>query len=234
MKKKKIIIAVIVVCAAILSMAAFGIRNRSLESTADVQNNVLSSKSKHNTALEKSNDDKSCKYKDESTDKCKMEAGNKSKSSTSPAAQTQLQSKTNSSNTSASQTQTFTGYITTEDDFAAGLHEDTADMVYMKLMAEAGLGITFQQAGKWVFYYFDGTIATKNTSGADGKWAFDGTGSQLNAWNIVGGQVKAGKGKSPVPVTVKGVLKGNTEVNPGPDTDGKSFQVITVESINGN
>lgn len=130
--------------------------------------------------------------------------------------------------------QTFIGYITTEDDFAAGLHEDTAFMIDMKLMALSGLGITFQQDGKWVFYYFDGNIATNNTNGTGGKWIFDGTGSQLNAWNIVEAQVKENNGANkmkPVPVTVTGTLNGNTQTNPGPDADGQNFQVITVNSI---
>ncbi|WP_446899753.1 hypothetical protein ACSVC9_07740 [Clostridium sp. LBM24168] len=136
--------------------------------------------------------------------------------------------KTKSTNKSLS----ITGYITSEDDFAAGLKEDTANMVYMRLMALSGLGITFQQNGNWVFYYFDGGIASDNKSGADGKWIFNGSGSQLNAWNIVQKRVKEGKGKYPVQVTVKGVLKGNIGTNPGPDADSKKFPVITVESIN--
>lgn len=130
--------------------------------------------------------------------------------------------------------QTFQGYITTEDDFAAGLKQDTADMVYMKLMAQSGLGITFEHNGEWVFYYFDGAIAGNNTSGGDGKWTFDGSGSQLNAWNIVGQKIEEGKGKSAVSVTVKGALKGNTQTNQGSDADGKQFPVITVSSIENN
>jgi uncharacterized protein YjdB len=130
--------------------------------------------------------------------------------------------------------QTFTGYITTEDDFAANLGEDTAFMVYMKLMALSGLGITFEQDGKSVFYYFDGNIATNNTNGDGGKWTFDGTGSQLNAWKIVEAQVKENNGVNkmkPVPVTVTGTLNGNVQTNPGPDADGIHFQVIKVNSI---
>ncbi|MBP2032926.1 hypothetical protein J2Z42_001605 [Clostridium algifaecis] len=236
MKKKRLIIigVIIVIFISIIGIVSWNIKNKSSGVASNIDNKVSSTKTKHNTTLKKSNSEKSNQPKGGSMDKCKMGSDNKSKSSAAPAVQAQSQSKTASPNAASSQSQTFTGYITTEDDFAAGLHEDTADMVYMKLMAEAGLGITFQQNGKWVFYYFDGTIATKNTSGSDGKWVFDGTGSQLNAWNIVGAQVKAGKGKSPVPATVKGVLKGNAEVNPGPDTDGKSFPVITVESINAN
>ncbi|MDF2502948.1 hypothetical protein [Clostridium sp.] len=132
--------------------------------------------------------------------------------------------------------QTFTGYITSEDDFVASLKEDTAFMVYMRLMALSGLGITFQQNGQWVFYYFDGNVSTDN-KGTDGKWAFNGTGSQLNAWKIVEAQVKDNNGANkmkPVPVTVTGILSGNTKTNPGPDADGRQFQVITVKSITKN
>ncbi|AOZ80403.1 bacterial Ig-like domain-containing protein [Clostridium pasteurianum] len=133
--------------------------------------------------------------------------------------------------------QTFKGYITTEDDFAANLGEDTAFMVYMKMMALSGLGITFEQDGKWVFYYLDGKIATNNTNGDNGKWSFDGTGSQLSAWKIVEAQVKENSGANkmkPVPVTVTGTLNGNVQTNPGPDADGKSFPVIIVNSMTKN
>lgn len=127
-------------------------------------------------------------------------------------------------------TQTWTGYITTEDDFAAGLGADNAFMVYMKTMAMSGLGITFQQNGKWVFYYFDGTISTGDSKGADGKWAFDGKGTQLTAWNIVGEALSKGK-YDPVPVTVTGTLNGHIATNPGLDKDGLYFPVITVNTI---
>jgi hypothetical protein len=123
--------------------------------------------------------------------------------------------------------QTFTGYVTTEDDFVASLHEDTAGMVDMKMMAESGLGLTFQQNGKWVFYYLDGTISGGNPT----PWTFNGTGSQLTAWNIVTAQVNSGGSNNPVPVTVTGILNGNTETNPGMDTDGISYPVITASSI---
>ena len=133
----------------------------------------------------------------------------------------------------AVQEQTLTGYITTEDDWAADLKEDTADMINMKMMALSGLGITFEQDGKWVFYYFDGTFATNNKAGTDGKWAFDGTGSQLAAWNLVGEQVRAGNGKDPAQVTVKGYFAGDTATNTGLDADGISVSVLTVTAFNG-
>ncbi|WP_333861767.1 cell wall-binding repeat-containing protein [Clostridium sp.] len=146
-----------------------------------------------------------------------------------------IENKINTLNDSEEQVQIFTGYITTEDDFAAGLKEDSAHMIHMKMMALSGLGITFQENGEWFFYYFDGNISTDNTGGEGGTWIFNGTGSQLDAWNIVEEQIKGNDGAdkmSPVPVTVKGVLKGNTQTNPSSDADGKNFPVITVESIN--
>ncbi len=125
--------------------------------------------------------------------------------------------------------QTFTGYITAEDDFAGGLGADTAGMVYMRMMAQSGLGITFQQNGKWVFYYFDGKIASYPKGGT-----FNGTGSQLEAWNIVGEAVRSGDASKSVPVTVTGVFNGDTQTNPGEDADGLCIAVITVKSITKN
>ncbi|UZW13748.1 hypothetical protein OSC52_18220 [Clostridium pasteurianum] len=154
-----------------------------------------------------------------------------------PAPKTSAQAvKTPTPKTSTQTIQTFKGYITTEDDFAAGLKEDTASMIYMRLMALSGLGITFEQNGQWVFYYFDGNISTDN-KGSDGKWVFNGKGSQLSAWEIVEAQVKENNGSNKmkaVPVTVTGILNGNTKTNPGPDADGKYFKVITVKSISKN
>lgn len=136
------------------------------------------------------------------------------------------------------QVQTFTGYITTEDDHAASLGEDTADMVYMKMMALSGLGVTLKDnSGNWIFYYFDGDISTDNKDGDGGSWKFNGTGSQLKAWNIVEEQVKRSNGEDkmkPVPVTVTGVLDGSTQTNPGPDADGIDYPVIKVQSITAN
>jgi hypothetical protein len=124
---------------------------------------------------------------------------------------------------------TITGYITTEDDFATNLGADTAGMINMKMMAMSGLGITRKMNdGKWEFYYFDGKISTGGT--VNGKWAFDGTGAQLDAWNIVLA-IAAKNPDDSVPVTVTGVLKGDTMTNPGMDADGLYFPVITITSI---
>lgn len=131
------------------------------------------------------------------------------------------------------QEQTFEGYITTEDDWASDLKKDDANMIHMKMMALSGLGVTFEKDGEWVFYYFDGKFATNNTAGTGGKWAFDGTDSQLAAWNLVEAQVNAGKGGDPVPVTVKGYFNGDTATNTGMDADGKVVQVLTVTAFNG-
>ena len=134
---------------------------------------------------------------------------------------------------------TLQGYITTEWDFKDSLKADTASMIHMKVMADSGLGVTFQQNGDWVFYYFDGTISDGNSVGSNGKWAFDGTGSQLAAWNIVTDQVNNNGGSNPVHITVTGSFTGNTEINPGNDpkvngstaSDGIPYPVLTVTSI---
>jgi hypothetical protein len=124
---------------------------------------------------------------------------------------------------------TITGYITTEDDFAAKLGADTAAMINMRMMAASGLGITRQKAdGSWEFFYFSGKI-----SGGDkvnGGWTFNGTGAQLDAWNIVT-TVANETPNGPVQVTVIGVLSGDTAANPGMDKDGLYFPVISVTSI---
>ena len=127
--------------------------------------------------------------------------------------------------------QTFQGYITSEDDFADGKGEDTAEMVDMETMAKSGLGITFQGGRKWKFYYFDGWFATENHDGSGKRWEFNGTGAQKQAWRIVEAQVKNGHGSKPVAVTVAGTLTGEKKSNPGSDNDGKSFEVISVKSI---
>ncbi len=139
-----------------------------------------------------------------------------------------------------SQTVSFTGYVTTEDDFATAVsngkgYEDYAGMIYMKMMALSGLGVTFQDnSGKWVFYYFDGQFATNNTAGSNGKWTFDGTGSQLDAWNLVKPLALDSVQKSnPVPVKVQGYLTGKTATNTGLDADGVQYPVITVAAFNG-
>jgi hypothetical protein len=134
----------------------------------------------------------------------------------------------NSLKTSAASV-TITGYITTEDDYAMKLGADTAGMINMKVMAMSGLGITTQKAdGSWEFYYFNGTFSSGDS--VNGKWAFNGTAAQLDAWNIVL-SVAANTPKAPVPVTVTGVLKGDTGTNPGNDADGLYFPVLTVSSI---
>lgn len=118
-----------------------------------------------------------------------------------------------------------TGYITTEDDFASGKGADTAYMINMSKMAASGLGITRQGTdGKWVFYYFSGSAKV------NGVWTFNGTGAQLDAFNIVPAQYNKVQ-MAPVPATVVGVLKGDTATNTGTDADGFYFSVITVTSL---
>jgi len=126
-------------------------------------------------------------------------------------------------------TVTFTGYITTEDDFAMKLGADTAGMIAMKMVAMSGLGITRQMPdGSWEFYYFNGNISKGDS--VNGKWVFSGTAAQLDAWNIVLA-VAVDHPKNSVPVTVVGIVKGDTMTNPGMDPDGLYFPVITVTSI---
>ena len=124
---------------------------------------------------------------------------------------------------------TFIGYITTEDDFAMKLGADTAYMIDMKMMAMSGLGITRQMPdGSWEFYYFNGNISKGDS--VNGKWVFSGTAAQLDAWNLVLAVV-ANNPKASVPVTVTGIVKGDTMTNPGMDADGIYFPVITVSYI---
>jgi hypothetical protein len=102
-------------------------------------------------------------------------------------------------------------------------------MINMKMMAMSGLGITRQMAnGSWEFYFFNGGISSGGM--VNGKWAFSGTGAQLDAWNIVLA-VAANTPMASVPVTATGVLNGNTMTNPSMDADGLYFPVITVSSI---
>lgn len=130
---------------------------------------------------------------------------------------------------SSGSTVTIKGFITTEDDFASKLGADTSGMINMKMMAMSGLGITTQLAnGSWEFYFIDGKISTGGM--VNGKWAFDGTGAQMDAWNVVL-NIAAKTPMAPVPVTITGVLKGDTMTNPGMDADGLYFPVITVTSI---
>ena len=102
-------------------------------------------------------------------------------------------------------------------------------MIYMRKMAASGLGITRPKTdGSWEFYFFSGQISSADK--VNDTWTFNGTGAQLDAWNIVA-QVVLKDQKASVPVTVKGTLNGNTATNPGLDPDGRVFPVITVTSI---
>ncbi len=122
--------------------------------------------------------------------------------------------------------QTFTGFITAEDDFVdpqIGLDPstDTRGMILMNLMARSGLGLAVREGGGWKFYYFSGTIATTIYP------AFNGTGAQLDAWNIVLHTTK----NDHIGVTVTGILKGDAATNPGPDADGIYYPVLSVLTL---
>ncbi|APM39489.1 hypothetical protein [Clostridium kluyveri] len=249
MKIKKIIIigVSVIICISVLTII-WNIKNKSLKSSDIVNTTTNSNNSNKPKDTVSKNGESSNQVETKSSDRVedKTQPEDPTNSGTSASisksaailkAELESQSKSGSENASNPQVQTFTGYITTEDDFAAGLKEDTAAMIYMRLMALSGLGITFQENGEWVFYYFDGNISTDNKDGEGGTWAFNGTGSQLDAWNIVKHQVELNNGSDktkPVPATVTGVLDGSMQTNPGPDADGKRFPVITVQSITKN
>ncbi|UZQ50719.1 cell wall-binding repeat-containing protein [Clostridium kluyveri] len=128
-----------------------------------------------------------------------------------------------SSSGTSTTVQTFKGYIQDEDCFisyAPNYGDDTKTCLSMKSCTVSGYGITaLQSDGSYKFYYFDGDFATF----ADGK-TFDGTGSQLSAWNLIQNTSK----KDHITITVKGTLKGDTKISP---YDGKSYPVITVSSL---
>ena len=61
--------------------------------------------------------------------------------------------------------QTFSGFITSKDDFVdpqigADPSRDTKGMMLMNAMARSGLGIAMHAAEGWKFYYFSGNFAT--------------------------------------------------------------------------
>lgn len=79
--------------------------------------------------------------------------------------------------------QTLTGYIQDAHCFFAFANpaEDTKGCLSMRSCAKSGYGITIlQNDGSKKFCFFDGEFAVF----ADGK-TFDGTGSQLTAWNLI-------------------------------------------------
>lgn len=93
----------------------------------------------------------------------------------------------------------------------------------MKSCAASGYGITaLQSDGTYKFYYFDGDFAT-----LAGKTFNNGTGSQLDAWNLIHNTAKSDH----VSIKVTGTLNGDTKVSP---YDGKSYPVIKVTSLTEN
>ena len=94
-------------------------------------------------------------------------------------------------------------------------------MILMNLMARSGLGLAVEESDGWKFYYFSGNMATTINP------AFDGTGGQLTAWNIVLNTKK----QDHISVTVAGTLNGDSATNPGPDADGIYYPVITVNTM---
>ena len=122
--------------------------------------------------------------------------------------------------------QTFSGFITSEDDFVdpqigADPSRDTKGMMLMNAMARSCLGIAMHAAEGWKFYYFSGNFATTIFP------SFNGTGAQLDAWNIV---LKTNK-QDHISITVTGSLDWKTATNPSGDADGIYYPVINVQSI---
>jgi hypothetical protein len=122
--------------------------------------------------------------------------------------------------------QTFVGFITSEDDFVdpqigADPSKDTRGMILMEAMARSGLGIAIDYQGGWQFYYLSGDFATTI------RPAFNGTGAQLDAWNIVLNTKK----KDHISAVVTGLLDGTRATNPGGDADGIYYPVIRVDTI---
>ena len=130
---------------------------------------------------------------------------------------------------SANGLQTFQGFITSEDDFVDPVigtdpSKDTSAMILMNAMAQSGLGLAVRESEGWKFYYFSGDLATTIFP------AFNGTGAQLDAWNIVDRTQK----KDHISVKVTGWLDGRTATNTGGDADGIYWPVITVNSMSEN
>jgi hypothetical protein len=121
---------------------------------------------------------------------------------------------------------TFAGFITSEDDFVdpqigADPSKDTRGMILMLAMARSGLGLAVNEPTGWKFYYFSGQFATQINP------AFNGSGGQLAAWNIVLNTKK----QDHISVTVTGTLDGSSATNPSGDADGIYYPVIQVESM---
>lgn len=121
--------------------------------------------------------------------------------------------------------QTITGYIEDVDCFFGYKNpaDDTKGCLSMHSCAKSGYGITVPQSdGTKKYYFFDGTFATF----ADGK-TFDGTGSQLSAWNLIQNTTK----KNNVTITVKGILSGDEKTYVDSSKVSHSFPVLTVTSL---
>jgi len=129
----------------------------------------------------------------------------------------------NETNSGTSTTvQTFTGYIQDQDCFisyAPNYGDDTKTCLSMKPCVASGYGITaLESDGSYKFYYFDGDFAT-----FPDRKTFDGTGSQLSAWNLIQNTIK----KNNITITVKGKLNGEIKTA----SDGNTYPVITVTSL---
>ncbi|MGV8906571.1 MAG: Ig-like domain-containing protein [Acetobacterium sp.] len=121
----------------------------------------------------------------------------------------------------AQETLTFEGYIQDQDCFiqyAPYYGDDSKDCLLMQSCAASGYGITaLQDDGTFKFYYFDGDFATMAPFKV-------GTGSQLNAWDLISNTSK----DDHVTISVTGTLDGSTKISP---FDGLSYPMITVTSL---
>jgi hypothetical protein len=132
------------------------------------------------------------------------------------------------------QVQTFTGYIIDEDCFVKPAYADPAQeskgCLTMPGCAASGYGLAVRQAdGTWKFNFFDGNTSALKKSDVAGmsKDQNDATGGQKLAWDFINAHIAGNN----IPVTVKGVLTGDTRINPLPDSDGISYPVIRVDRI---
>jgi hypothetical protein len=121
--------------------------------------------------------------------------------------------------------QTLTGYI--EDVHCFFAYEDpakdTKGCLSMLSCAKSGYGITVPQSdGTKKFYFFDGKFPTF----ADGK-TFDGTDSQLAAWNLIKNITK----KDNVTIKVTGILEETEKTYVNGSGVVYSFPVLKVTSL---
>ena len=121
--------------------------------------------------------------------------------------------------------QTLTGYIEDVHCFFsyADPAADTKGCLSMISCSKSGYGITVPQSdGSKKFYFFDGNFTTF----ADGK-TFDGTDSQLAAWNLIKNTTK----KNNVTIKVTGILEKAEKTYVNSKGESYSFPVLKVNTL---